>query len=426
MGRRRTWVIAGASVLVVGIVAAAVGYHFATQRVGDVRNGDAVPFTTTADPPPPPPPTTTVKKGPDFGEPWPFYGRTLSRTRDATDLSTIRPPYKTSWSKIGGGLLEYPPTYADGVLYELSDAGTATAYNVFTGRVLWRKHLRAGSSLPALGSPAIGGKFVYMPAGSGLDALRRSDGSLAWKLRTTSALEGSPAVWHGVVYIGKLSGAMVAVSAQTGHVLWTYATSGAVKHGPALVDGRLYFGDYAGVMYCLDASSGRLIWRKQTAGLSSGYRSGGFYSTPAVAYGRVYVGNTDGKVYSFDASNGEEAWSTTLPGWAYGSPAVADGRVFATSSLGTFVALNARTGVELWRHQLPYNTLSSPVVIGPLVYVSDRGASGSVPGHAYGYNPGSGQLVWQFHDGKYSTAIAAAGRLIVVGFGRLYSLKPRG
>ncbi len=427
MSRRKIWLICGAAVLVVGIGLSIVGYWVATQRVGDVRNGDKVPFTSTADPLPPPPTSTATNPAvPQVGQPWPFYGRTLARTRDATDLASIHPPYKTSWSARGGGLLEYPPGYADGVLYELSDAGNATAFDVFKGTVLWHRHLRAGSSLPALGSPAVAGKFVYLPSGSGLLKLRRSNGSQVWRLQTNSALEGSPAVWHGTVYIGKLSGAMVAVSADTGRVKWTYATSGAVKHGPALVNGRLYFGDYAGVMYCLNATTGGLIWRKQTAGLSSGYRSGGFYSTPAVAYGRVYVGNTDGKVYSFDANSGEEAWSTTLPGWAYGSPAVADGRVFATSSLGTFVALDARTGSELWRHQLAYNTLSSPVVIGPLVYVADRGASGSVSGHVYGYNPGNGRLVWQFHDGKYSPAIAAAGRLVVVGFGRLYVLKPRG
>ncbi len=120
---------------------------------------------------------------PENGLPWPFYGRTLSRTRDASDLMSIHPPYKTSWSKIGGGLLEYPPAYADGILYELSDAGTATAFNVFNGHVKWRKHLRAGASLPALGSPAIGGSMIYMPAGSGLVALRRSDGQQVWRLR---------------------------------------------------------------------------------------------------------------------------------------------------------------------------------------------------------------------------------------------------
>ena len=266
MSRRKIWLICGAAVLVVGIGLSIVGYWVATQRVGDVRNGDAVPFTSIADPPAPADIHHARGAGLRAAVAVLRAHAVAHPRRNRYDDASIRRTRPAGQSR-GGGLLEYPPTYADGVLYELSDAGTATAYNVFTGRVLWRQHLRAGSSLPALGSPAIGGKFVYMPAGSGLDALRRADGSLAWKLRTDSALEGSPAVWHGVVYLGKLSGAMVAVSAKTGHVLWTYATSGPVKHGPALVDGRLYFGDYAGVMYCLDATSGRLIWRTQTAGL---------------------------------------------------------------------------------------------------------------------------------------------------------------
>ncbi len=421
--------IAVSAVMVLGLALAAGGYWFAKQRVGDLRNGDQVPFTSTADPLPSSSTTTGTSKAARAaarnGPPWPFYGRTLSRTRDASDLTNIHPPYRGVWRRQGGGLLEYPPAYADGVLYEFSDAGTLTAFDVFTGKHLWRKHEQSGSE-PPLGSPAIGGHYLYMSIGDSLIAVQRGNGHSVWRLNTGSAMEGSPAVWHGTVYVGRLDGAMLAVSAKTGRLIWTYRTSGPVKHGPAVVNGRLYFGDYAGVMYCVSAKTGRLIWRTSTAGLAGGYRSGGFYSTPAVAYGRVYVGNTDGKVYSFDAANGQEAWSTTLPGWAYGSPAVSAGRVFETSSGGAFVALNARTGVELWRHQLPYETLSSPTVIGSVVYVSDRGASGASKGQSFGYNTGNGKLVWQFGDGKYSTAIAAAGRLVVVGFGTIYVMKPRG
>ena len=105
---------------------------------------------------------------------------------------------------------------------------------------------------------------------------------------------------------------------------------------------------------------------------------------------------------------------------------MADGRVFATSSLGTFVALNARTGVELWRHQLPYNTLSSPVVIGPLVYVADRGSSGSVLRPRVRLQPGQRPAGVAVPRRQVLTGDRAAGRLVVVGFGRLYVLKPRG
>ena len=131
-------------------------------------------------------------------------------------------------------------------------------------------------------------------------------------------------------------------------------------------------------------------------------------------------------MYSFVASNGDIAWTQTLPDWAYGSPAVSGGRVFATSWDGTIAALSARTGTPLWRHRLPGNTISSPTVIGPYVYAADRGASiSSTHGDLFAYRVGDGHAVWRFPDGRFSTVIAAAGRLIVAGTLRLYALEPR-
>ena len=49
MSRRKIWLICGAAVLVVGIGLSVVGYWVATQRVGDVRNGDKVPFLSLPD-----------------------------------------------------------------------------------------------------------------------------------------------------------------------------------------------------------------------------------------------------------------------------------------------------------------------------------------------------------------------------------------
>jgi hypothetical protein len=57
--------------------------------------------------------------------------------------------------------------------------------------------------------------------------------------------------------------------------------------------------------------------------------------------------------------------------------------------------------------------------------VADRGPSASSKGQLFAYNPGNGKRVWSFPDGKFSSVIAAANRLIVAGFFELYSLKPR-
>jgi outer membrane protein assembly factor BamB len=398
----------------------AFGWRLAHQRTSDVHRGTSLPYSLTSDP------TTTVTstgsgKPTALGPAWPVYGRTMARTRDATDLVGIKPPYRVVWKR-STGFNEYPPSYAHGVLYLYSNSGWLTAYRIKDGTTIWRQHT-ASSENKGLGEPAVDHGVVYVGSRANyVYAFSASTGRKLWSRNVGAPMESSPAFDSRYLYMSDLDGHVRALDLKSGRVAWTFSASGAVKHGPALVDGRLYFGDYSGVMYCLQASNGRPIWKTATHGLASGFSAGQFYSTPAVAYGRVYIGNTDGKVYSFEASNGQIAWTHTLPWWAYGSPAVSNGRVFATSADGTFVALNARTGSVQWLHKLPYHSLASPVVVGPLVYVADRGPSGHAHGNVYAFNPGSGRRVWVFHDGKYGSVIGANGDLVLAGVTHLYVL----
>jgi outer membrane protein assembly factor BamB len=414
----------------VGLLAsgAATAYWVAKRPAADIHRGDELPFLAPTSAPSEPATTSEQpakkkeRNRPDWGPAWRFYGRTLSRTRDASDLTGIRPPFASVWRHDGQGLLEYPPSYVRGVLYLTSNAGWASARDARTGKRLWAR--RVGAKVAA--QPAVSGGRVYFGDREGrVFALSARTGRVLWRTEFADKTESPPALAGDRLYVSDIGGTVRALAARTGRTLWRFQADGPVKHGPALVGGRLYFGDYAGVMYCLRASDGSVLWRTATHGLASGLESGGFYSTPAVAYGRVYAGNLDHKVYSFVAATGEIAWTHTLPHWAYGSPAVVDGRVFATSFDGTFAALSARTGDELWSRQLPYGSLASPTVIGPYVYVTDLGRAAHVHGHLYAYNPGNGRLVWTFPDGKYSTVIAAGDRLVVAGFGKLYSLRPR-
>ncbi|HEY4976583.1 MAG TPA: PQQ-binding-like beta-propeller repeat protein [Gaiellaceae bacterium] len=401
------------------------------RKTSDVHRGLTAPFitsstsgktTTRAKPPGKKGLKTRKHRNASLGPNWPFYGRSLDRTRNAADETAVRPPFRGVWSSRGGGSLEYPPTYANGVVYEAADSGYVAAYDLLSGKKLWFRKFH----LTVLGSPALAERLLYLPCYDGrLYALDRRSGKTVWSHYIGGMLEGSPAVWRGKVFEGSLSGSMRAFDASSGRLLWSFASAGAVKHGPAIVGSRLYFGDYAGYVYCLKAKTGALIWRQHTSGLASGYRSGSFYSTPAVAYGRVYIGNTDGKVYSLVASNGGLAWTHTFPGWAYGSPAVSGGRVFATSWDGSVAALNARTGSVIWSRKLPYRTLASPVVIGNLVYIADRGPAGYSKGDVFAFDVRSGRPVWHFADGKYSSVITGGGHLIIAGHGRLYVLETK-
>ncbi len=402
---------------------AGLAYSIVHKPVADVHNASA-PFTLTNDP------NTIVSTGgggttsatATFGPDWPMYGLTPQRTRNASNLTSIAPPYRVVWRSTALGVLEYPPSYAQGVLYLTTDAGWASARDVFTGKILWSRHFK-----PLVGEPALYRHRVYFGAyDKRVYALDQRNGKTVWSTQLGALIESPPVISDGRVYMTDLAGNVRALDADSGKVLWTFHASGAIKHGPALDNGHVFFGDYAGVMYSLRASDGHLAWRTQTNGLAAGYRHGNFYSTPAVAYGRVYIGNTDGKVYSFVEATGHVAWTSTFPDWVYGSPAISNSLVFAVSYDGTVAALNARSGAQLWSHRLADRSLSSATIIGRYLYVSDLGANrGAAPGHVYAFNPGNGKLVWHFNDGKYHSVIAAAGRLIVAGAIHLYALKPK-
>ena len=333
---RRRWLILGVVVVLALPAGLAVAWHLAKQPAADIHNGASAfldpPATTQTETTAP---VATDKKQPFQGEPpWPMYGYNVARTRDASTFRQIKPPFHTVWKRKTFGILEYA-SFADGTLYLATDKRFMQAIDARTGDPVWTRRLGAG-----LANEAALSKTMYVGSHDGhVYALSRKTGKIIWKTKVGSEVECSQLYYRGRVYSGSHSGQVRSMDAKTGHILWTFQANGEVKSGLSTADGRLYFGDYSSTMYALRISSGKLLWRTHTAGLSSGYRSGSFYSTPSAAYGRVYIGNTDGKLYSFVASNGQIAWTHSFGSWVYGSPAVHNGLVFETGYAGVVEAL---------------------------------------------------------------------------------------
>jgi outer membrane protein assembly factor BamB len=423
MSRRRRLLIIGAAACALLVVAGAgVAWWIVHEPVGDVHAGATLPFTPSE----PTLPSTDEPAEPKkdrFGPAWPLYGRVDSRTRNATELNAVKPPYRVAWKVDQHALIEFPPSYNRGVLYLGRDDGWLVASNVFTGKVLWKHRFGSIPDQPAIWEGKL--YFGTFDKPGSVYAVDAKTGHVIWRRQLTDQVESSMVVVDGRVFTGCNDGTVRALNALTGKVMWQYRAAGAVKDSLAVDGGRVFFGAYGGTMYSLRASDGKVLWDTHTSGLSGGYRSGNFYSSPAVAYGRVYIGNTDGKVYSFVASTGQVAWTSTFPDWAYGSPGVASGVVYSTSYDGTVGAMNARTGARLWTRKLPYRSLSSATIIGNLVYVADMGEKAR-PGNMYGLDPRTGAIRWHFNDGEYHGPVVAAGRLIISGFTTLYALRPEG
>ena len=359
-----------------------------------------------------------------WGPSWPMYGLSDARTRDASGLTDVHPPYHVTWSA-SVGIIEYPPVYAKGVLFEYANGGFVSARNVFTGKLLWSRALLHAPSTLGQGSPAVRAGVVYVGARDGhIYALSAATGKTIWNRNVGATMESSPAFDFALPPYERPVGRGAGRSGLQTARWWDVPARGA---GQARPGGRRR----PGLLRRLRRGDVLPERRQRAPDLAQhhrralvGLRAGNFFSTPAVAYGRVYIGNTDDKLYSFEAATGQVAWTYTMPNWAYGSPAVANGTVYATSFDGTIAALSARTGAVLWQHQLPYGSLSSPTVVGGSVYVADLGPSPSSRGHMYGFNRNTGKLDWQFGDGKYASVIVAAGRLVVSGATHVYVLRP--
>jgi outer membrane protein assembly factor BamB len=258
-----------------------------------------------------------------------------------------------------------------------------------------------------------------------------------WTFTTGGAVETSPAVVNGIVYVGSDDGCVYALNAANGALIWNYSTGGPVQSSPAVVDGVVYVGGFhSHAVFALNASTGKLIWSTPTTSVYPNK-----ISSTAVANGLVYV-NVDnmgvgGELYAFNASTGNLAWKYT-PGdaWLPSSPAVYGGKVyFGTTS--EVVALDATSGKPSWSYFVVSNGPSSNG--GSVIYFGASSLSisdglvyiGTTNQTVQAWNASTGAFVWSgnIKGAVYSSTIAVANGVVYASTtwgGTLGTLQPPG
>lgn len=367
------------------------------------------------------PPTTTAPLGqpPQRASPslpWPTYGADNTRSR-AVQADGLQPPFRREWTFHGRALLEFPPVAGYGSLFEEAFDGRLYAIDPATGAERWRYYAhRCGWSSPALADGLVFATFIAHPSchskleNGELLAFSPATGHISWRQRI-GPCESSPLVANGTVYVGDQDGSVYAFAARDGAPRWKFDSGAPIKASATLAGGRLFLGNYAGVFFALDAQTGKLVWRV------SGH--GNFYSTASIGEGHVVVGSLDGHVYGLSARTGDAAWSFGTGGYVYASPALWRGVALVGSYDGTFYALDAATGALRWSFLAGAPISGAASVVDGIVYLS------TLAHRTYALDAATGKLVQEWGDGDYSPAIAAYGRLYLVGLGKLYALAPR-
>ena len=154
---------------------------------------------------------------------------------------------------------------------------------------------------------------------------------VAWEYRTysTRALEGSPIVVDGVMYVTAAWSKLWALDAKTGKELWAYdpqvpgawgryACCDVPNRGVAVWKGGVFLGTLDGRLVKLDAATGKVLWSINTIDKTRAYSITG---APRVVDGLVVIGNGgseyDARGYfsAYRADTGKLAWRFfTVPG----------------------------------------------------------------------------------------------------------------
>jgi len=270
-----------------------------------------------------------------------------------------------AWSASVGGTVGSSPAVdrADGVVVVGSSNGGITAYKERTGKLAWRVKTAAAVT----SSPLVNHGAVY--AGSRdrkLYAISAKSGRVRWTAALAGPADGSPAFdpATSTVVIGDRSGAVTAFHAGATSVSrrWRVAAGGAVDNSPVIARGRVFVGSAHGVVRSFAESTGARGWSKSV----------GPSVTGQMAYqgGHLYVGATDGSLTALKASGGSTMWSEPLAGPVTGV-SVTDGMLFTESANGTVTGL--RIGGEVvWLAKTGAALAGSPAIMDNSVFVGSE------------------------------------------------------
>ena len=280
-----------------------------------------------------------------------------------------------------GGFQLSSSTVEDGRLYVASAFGDGdprlVALNIENGTLAWEKPLSSQST------PALADGIVYIGTNGWkgelkVYALNETDGSIIWQYDYYDHVNGqeeffntSPTVANGIVYIasGHTSGRIHALNASTGELIWMYESGYVSWSSPAIAHGIVYIGSYSDYnVYALDARTGDLIWKYPTGNHID-------YSSPAITDEVVYICSSDGYLYALNATSGLLLWK--YPVGQGTSPAVAEGKVFVGSGNGNVYSFTSPPVARAL--SVSMSPLSVSILVGQSVTFASDASGGFTP-----------------------------------------------
>ena len=259
-----------------------------------------------------------------------------------------------------------------------------------------------------------------------------------WSFPTGGAVNASPAVSDGVVYVPSSDGCLYALNFSTGDPIWK-ATSGGPYYTPAVAAGFVYAGSEDGNLRAFHAGNGTPYFS---------YYSGAPVRTPVLVYGTAVIfGNEAGNITALDVTgapmwtnstglpveralatdgtnvlacsqnrlgahsliDGQVSWAVTAGTGNLSHPAFRNGRVFVGSEDGFLRAFDALSGAPRWSTRLGGAIIGAPALSGGSLYIGTAG------GRFHTVNTGNGAEVNVTVGASIASSAALSAGAILLG-----------
>ena len=237
----------------------------------------------------------------------------------------------------------------------------------------------SGNLSIALNSPFVYEGVLYAGHNDGqMIAYDLETGRELWKGEDKSSYHSAPVIFKDqdqVIY-GTVQGRVYSRHYLTGKIKYVVDLGASVETEGVVYNGRIFFHLRNHQIFCLDAATGKILWAyKRSVPYQTTLQKA---SKPLVKDNKVYVGFADGFVAAFGIEDGVLLWENKLVSGSKfvdidSNPMMKDGKLFIASLSGPMAILEPNTGNLL--RSLDYVVSRSPVARG------DQLLFGTVDGH---------------------------------------------
>lgn len=330
---------------------------------------------------------------------WPLFRSDANMRGVSGEKLTL--PLVAAWEVATGGPVPATAVLAEGRVYAGSLKGEFFAWDLATGKEVWKAPAKLGVEGPAClvdglvcfgdadgkvhaldratgqerwvyetGDSVAGGLNacrtrsgkVLILAGSDdffLHAIHAADGTRAWAVETGNYIKGTPSVDQegGLVIFGGCDELVRLIDAESGALVRQIGVGAYMGNSCAVRDQVAYVAHYGGAILALDLRAGTTLWTHEAPDAQ-------FVASPAVTADRVYVTGRDSKLRCLDRATGKLLWEFSTRKGSDSSPVVTESAVFFGADDGRLYAVHPTDGRELWSFDLGSRINSSPALGG--------------------------------------------------------------